>query len=395
LLDNDKALPVRTLILRETKVLAVVNCHDDTFKPYTDAKAALLVLEKKTGRQQREDDYQIFMAISQGIGHNGVGEPIFRTNATGDIVVVNGEPLLDHDCDDIYAAWRLVSEGQPSPSGNYYSLRRRDIHPESLILNPVRYLPRYSESRRRVLALGEEDGWTVERLGQIAEVYNGPRFKRPYADKGVTRGERIVRYFTGNAVTQTKGENLKYLDLAKAKAVQIRMIDKLYLSRGMILITDSGTVGRVVYATKYHDGAVGTNNLIRVVIPDDALRGYVYQFLSSRLGQDQLRANIYGAIVDHLEPSDVKNVVVPIPTDAQLIADIGLPIIRSIELQEHAYAEAEASRLLLAEELGDFTAEDARDAEIARQRLAEIAASPDAVVRGELLEEKLEQWQSE
>ena len=77
LLDNDKALSVRTLILRETRVLAVVNCHDDTFKPHTDAKAALLVLEKKTG-QGREDDYSVFMAISQGIGHNGIGEPIFK-----------------------------------------------------------------------------------------------------------------------------------------------------------------------------------------------------------------------------------------------------------------------------------------------------------------------------
>ena len=56
ILDNDKALPVRTLIFRETRVLAVINCHDDTFKPHTDAKAALLVLEKKTGQQANEDN---------------------------------------------------------------------------------------------------------------------------------------------------------------------------------------------------------------------------------------------------------------------------------------------------------------------------------------------------
>ncbi len=80
------------------------------------------------------------------------------------------------------------------------------------------------------------------------------------------------------------------------------MIDKLYMRRGMILITDSGTVGRVIYATNYHDGAVGTNNLIRVVIEDEALRGYVFQFLLSPMGQHQLKANIYGAIVDHIEP---------------------------------------------------------------------------------------------
>src|SRR6185295_16026761 len=158
-----------------------------------------------------------------------------------------------------------------------------DINAQTLLLNPVRYLPKYSASRKHVMTLGEEEGWTVQHLGQIADVFNGPRFRRPYADKGVTRGRNIVRYFTGNAVTQTRGENIKYLDLGRAKPTQIRMIDKLYLRRGMILITDSGTVGRVIYATAYHEGAVGTNNLIRVVIADDALRGYVYQFLSSRL----------------------------------------------------------------------------------------------------------------
>jgi hypothetical protein len=78
-----------------------------------------------------------------------------------------------------------------------------------------------------------------------------------------------------------------------------------------------------------------------------------------------------------------------------MVEEIGLAVVRSIELQEHAFAESESSRLLLAEELGDFTAEDARDAEIARARLAEIAANPDSVLTGALLEEKLERWQSE
>jgi type I restriction enzyme M protein len=163
----------------------------------------------------------------------------------------------------------------------------------------------------------------------------------------VTSGPGIVRYFTGNAITQTRGENIKYLDLGKAKPAQLKMIDKLYVERGMILITDSGTVGRVVYATTYHDGAVGTNNLIRVVTKDDALRGYLYQFLSSELGQDQLKANIYGAIVDHIEPDDVKNVLVPVPTSRETLEKVGLPVIRSIELQERAQMELDASRAAL------------------------------------------------
>jgi type I restriction enzyme M protein len=350
LLDNDRALPLRTLIFRETNVLAVVNCHDDTFKPYTDAKAALLVLQRKELQQPLQIDGQIFMAISQGIGHDGVGAPVYRTDAKGDVIFRDGDPVLDEDTEDLIQAWEMIGAGKPSPSEYCFTIPRGQITP-TLNLNPVRYLPRYAESRRRVLEMGERPGWTVEKLGLVAQVFNGPRFKRPYADKGVTSGAHIVRYFTGNAVTQTKGENVKYLDLAKAKPAQLKMIDKLYLERGMILITDSGTVGRVIYTTNYHDGAVGTNNLIRVVTRDEALRGYLYQFLSSKLGQDQLKANIYGAIVDHIEPDHVKGVFVPIPEDRELLEEIGLPVIRGIELQEQAQAEMNRSMTALVENL--------------------------------------------
>jgi type I restriction enzyme M protein len=357
ILDNDKALPLRTLIFQETHVRAVINCHDDTFKPYTDAKAALLVLERKMPRELHDLDQPIFMAISQGIGHNGVGAPVYRTDAKGDTILREGEPVLDEDTDEIYRAWELIGQGQPSPSEYCFTIARSQVT-QNLNLNPVRYLPRYAESRRRVLEQGERVGWSVETLGQLAQVYNGPRFKRPYADKGITEGPRVVRYFTGNAVTQTRGENVKYLDLAKAKPVQIKMINQLYLSRGMILITDSGTIGRVIYATGYHDGAVGTNNLIRVVARDEALRGYLYQFLSSKLGQDQLKANVYGAIVDHIEPEHVKHVLVPVPEDRSVLESIGLPVIRSIELQEQAQKELESSMAALAASMADQADEE-------------------------------------
>lgn len=351
ILDNDKALALRSLIMQECRVIAVVNCHDDTFKPHTDAKAALLVLQRKLQPSAIPDDYPIFMAISQGIGHNGVGEPIYRTDAKGDRIIENGQPVLDEDTNEIFAAWHAFQRGEPS-SHEYYFVAQSSQITEGLNLNPVRYLPRYAESRRKVLELGEQDGWRVERLGQIAQVFNGPRFKRPYADKGVTDGSSIVRYFTGNAITQTLGENVKYLDLKQAKPVQLKMIAQLYMRKGMILITDSGTVGRVVYATRYHHGAVGTNNLIRVVIEDEALRGYVYQFLSSELGQHQLKANIYGAIVDHIEPDDVKGIVIPLPDDRSEIERIGLPVIHSIDLQEKAQMELESSRTEMAMSVG-------------------------------------------
>lgn len=392
ILDNDRALPVRSLIFREARVLAVVNCHDDTFKPHTDAKTAILVLEKKTAASRERENYPIFMAISQAIGHNGVGEPIYREDAKGDLVLIDGEPVIDHDTDEIFDAWQNLRESRESASPYYFMLERTKIT-DGLTLNPVRYLPKYSDSHKRVLSLGERDGWRLEHLGEIANVFGGPRFKRPYADKGVTEGESIVRYFTGNAVTQTRGENIKFLDLNKAKPRQVKQLEQLRLSRGMILITRSGTVGRVVYATKYHDGAIGTEDVIRVWIDDEALRGYVYQFLLSELGQHQLRKNVYGAIVDHIEARDVKKVAIPLPADEGLLRGVGLPVIRAIELQEAAFDNMEGSSERLADLVGGY-GDDAVDAAIVHVRSAELRENPDAIVTGEALEERLRELNS-
>ena len=146
-LDNDSALPVRTFMLRNAKVLAVINCHDDTFKPHTDAKTVLLILERKRANDRREDDYAIFMAVSQAIGHNGLGEPIYRTDANGNQVLVDGEPVIEHDIDEIHDAW-LAHMLARRPDEVVLQIKREDIVADDLTLNPVRYLPQFAESRR-------------------------------------------------------------------------------------------------------------------------------------------------------------------------------------------------------------------------------------------------------
>jgi hypothetical protein len=77
--------------------------------------------------------------------------------------------------------------------------------------------------------------------------------------------------------------------------------------------------------------------------------------------------------------------MVPVPQDGELLEKIGMPTIRSTQLQERAYAESELSRAFLGEELG----EDAADLEIARARLAEIERNPSILVSGDELTAKL------
>lgn len=107
-------------------------------------------------------------------------------------------------------------------------------------------------------------------------------------------------------------------------------MDLLTIHKGYILVSDSGTLGRVTYALEQHEGHVATNNLIRIVIEDENLRGYVFQYLKSDLGQSLMLKNSYGTNQEHLEPAEIKDVLVPIPKNRSIIDRIGGTVIKSI-----------------------------------------------------------------
>ena len=251
---------------------------------------------------------------------------------------------------EIAASYNQFKKGELIESEFRFSISINDIDPSSLSFNPVHYLPKHNEALQKVLLLNENPDYEVKTLNSIAQsVFNGPRFKRPYADDGVTSGEGIRKFFTGTAITQLHGENVKYLDENKCNKQLLKQLKVLTIHKGYILISDSGTLGRITYALEQHDGHVATNNLIRVVIEDENLRGYVYQFLKSPTGQSLILKNAYGTNQEHLEPDVIANILIPIPKDENIIKEIGGKVIASIEALESSIRDNdEANRLLSA-----------------------------------------------
>lgn len=347
-LDNREALALRHLILKKSQILAVVNLHEDTFEPFCGSKASVIFLQKK---KDIPKDYRIFMAVSNKVGQTSRGEAILKKNSFGKPIIENGVHVLDEDLSEIADSYAQFKHGELEESEFRFSILRSELDTEGYSFNPVHYLPQYNSDYVKVMTLGESDDFELHRLGDLAQVYNGPRFKRPYADQGVTDGEGILKYFTGTALTQLRGENVKYLDRKKASPVQNRQLDELTIHKGYILISDSGTLGRVTYALSKHDGVVATNNLIRVVTDDVALRGYLYKFLQSSIGQSLMLKNSYGTNQEHLEPDVIAEIPIPVPKSRAALESIGLKIISSIETLEQSMTEedeADASfRMLL------------------------------------------------
>ena len=331
-LDNREALAIRRKVLAECELLAVVNLHEDTFEPFCGSKASVLLMRKCAIPPK---DYRIFMAISNKVGQNSRGETMLRKDASGEPIVVDGHLQLDEDLNNIAECFQQFKKGELVESEFRFSVSVKDLDKASLSFNPVHYLPKHNEALKRIIMLKEHDDFDVLPLSAIAqEVFNGPRFKRPYADAGVTSGEGIRKFFTGTAITQLNSDNIKYLDEKKCNKQLLRCLKELTIYKGYILISDSGTLGRISYALSMHDGHVATNNLIRVVIDDENLRGYVYQFLKSPIGQSLILKNAYGTNQEHLEPDVIGEILIPIPKNRSIIDDIGSKVIASIEALE-------------------------------------------------------------
>lgn len=292
-------------------------------------------------------DYRIFMAISNKVGQTSRGEAIFRKDSEGNPIVRNGQHVLDEDLSQIADAYQEFKNGVSVESEFRYTVAFSDLDKDSLSFNPVHYLPQHNAAFRKVITLGEREKFEVHRLGDIARVFNGPRFKRPYADVGVTIGPTIRKYFTGTALTQLNCDNVKYLDSSKASPQVKKQLDALTIHKGYILVSDSGTLGRVTYALSQHDGHVATNNLIRIIVDDIPLRGYLYEFLQSELGQSLMLKNAYGTNQEHLEPDIIAEIPIPVPKDRNILEQIGNSVIRSIDELERSIASSNAAKDLL------------------------------------------------
>lgn len=72
---------IRDFILSQAKLLAVVDCPQETFLPSTSTKTSVVLLEKKD--KASDEDYEIFMAIAEKCGHDRRGKYIYKSDPLG------------------------------------------------------------------------------------------------------------------------------------------------------------------------------------------------------------------------------------------------------------------------------------------------------------------------
>ena len=355
MLDTATALSARRFMFIHARVKAVVTLHKDTFQPYTGVRTCVLIVEKPQENQLgTQDDYPIFMAMSRKIGQDSEGVPVFKVDDQG-----NETSELDHDLGAILKAYREYREGDLTPSDFMFTTNKAQLDQNTLNLNPQHYLPAYNESIAAAIRLGEQEGWITRTIGNIdPHVFKGARFRRQNLETDVRKGDNVEPFLTPAALLQDRVDSAKFLDLSKATENQRKSIEASRAQVGEILVTRSGSIGRVIYVTQQLAGRLISDDLIHIRVEDTALRYYIYLMLKHTLGQHQLLRNEYGSVQTHLEPSHVRDVIIPIPTDPLRLQELTTSLSMSIAAKEQSWVMEEKAKYLVGQLVDKKSAED-------------------------------------
>jgi hypothetical protein len=163
--------------------------------------------------------------------------------------------------------------------------------------------------------------------GGIAEVWSPQRFKRAYA----APDEPSIPYLRPYDVFNYLPEPADWLSIERTKK-----LDDYRLQKGMILQTCSGrNLGPGVIVDAYLARFALSHDMIRIEIADEAMRHYVLAFLKSRSGQQLIRRDKTGSVIDHLSDSHLANQDIPIfgePIFSEVAATMG----QAVRLREEA-----------------------------------------------------------
>lgn len=134
----------------------------------------------------------------------------------------------------------------------------------------------------------------------LATAYTCGRFKRIWVDKS------DLPIFQPSSITDIKPTPDGYL--SKRTKTDI---DALRVHRGQVLLTCSGTIGKVAYVSGTLDNAILSHDLLRITCPNPYDAGFLYTYLKTNVGSKILLTNSYGAVITHIEAEHLETVLIP------------------------------------------------------------------------------------
>ena len=200
----------------------------------------------------------------------------------------------------------------------------------------IKVIERYISKKAIVKNLNSED---------ITEKIILPgRFKRIYVEKGNGKV-----FLGGKEINQLDPENKKYLSLAHHSD---RIKKELNIVKDMVLVTCSGTIGKVALVPEHWNNWTLNQHVMRIVSKEQYY-ALIFTWLNSEYGKELIRRQTYGSVVNEITDKQLGTVVIPVFKKDTINNSIISLINKANELRYKAYKqEQQAIEIMNIEVLG-------------------------------------------
>ncbi len=317
-------------ILQEAKILAVISLAPETFLPSTHTKTSVLFLEKKKPGTVI-DDYEIFMAIANNVGHDKNGKIKYKINGKGEYIIDKyGNKIVDDDLPIIVKRYELFKENKLQHYNHLGFVIKLSNIKESVLI-PNYYDPEIKENLGKMKESGEYILKSVKELikDKLLSVKRGNEVGSQYYGMG---GIPFVR--TSDIVNWE-------IKIDPVKCIPEEIYEKYRKSQDIkendILLVADGTflIGRTAIVTALDKKFVIQSHIRRFrCLKPQQLHPYLLLYLlNTDIVQQQIKAKTFVQATISTLGNRIYEIILPIPKNKDIVNKIINEISNIIEMK--------------------------------------------------------------
>lgn len=196
-----------------------------------------------------------------------------------------------------------------------------------------------AKQARQIIENGKYPLTTIGGEKGLTTSYTGARFKRVWvksSDMPIYQPSTIVD------IKPTPDGYISHLTQTNIEALRVH--------KGQILMTCSGTIGKISYVSDTLDNLIFSHDLLRIDCKNNIDQGYIYAYFKSKIGNKILLTNSYGAVITHIESEHLETVPIPDAPD-EIKEKIHSLVVESYKLRDESNNLIDEATKLMIEEL--------------------------------------------
>lgn len=182
---------------------------------------------------------------------------------------------------------------------------------------------------------------SVDLIGEhspVQKAHYGGRLKRNYIDKN---SENAVGFIGSSEMLDISPQPIKFM-------TDDERISDLHVKKGTVLISRSGTIGNMSFVNETLEKFLISEHAMRLEC--NSYPGYVYAYLKTKTGQSLIRSNIYGSVIQQIEPEHLASIPIP-DAPKEMKSKVDNLIVQSYTLRDESNALLEQATQMMIEEL--------------------------------------------